>query len=146
MIMSISIYKLTVDGYKACYIGSTKRDPHERFLEHARAGNRCASRVLFRLGQPVKMEIVAKCTQAERDNIEKYHILNTPHTINRTIPGDYSFLDFKRTATTLIQEPPAAPVEPPSLQSEPPPLSLPSSSPESSPPSSPQSGGLCSLS
>ena len=137
--MSISIYKLTVDGYKACYIGSTKRDPHERFLEHARAGNRCASRVLFKLGQPVRMEIVAKCTQAERDNIEKYHILNTPHTINRTIPGDYSFLDFKRT-----QEPPAAPVEPPSLQSEPTPLSLPSSSPESSPPSSPQSGGLCS--
>ena len=138
--MSISIYKLTVDGYNACYIGSTKRDPQQRFLEHAKSSNRCTSRLLFRLGKPVRMEVVATCTQEERDSVEKYHILNTPHAINRTIPGDYSFLEFKQT-----QAPPTEPEEPPSLQIAPPPLSLPSSSPESSPPSSPPSG-LCLLS
>lgn len=133
--MSISIYKLSVDGYKATYIGSTRRDPHIRFLEHARSGNRCASRVLFKLGLPVKMEIITTCSVPERDEIEKYHILNTPHTINRTLPGDYSFMEFK---STLNPKPPAELRELPSSLTPPrSPLAPSPPSPCLSPPSPP---------
>lgn len=83
----ISIYKLYIDGRNECYIGSTKRDPAERLLEHGRLGNKCASRTLFKLGT-VKMEVLDTCDHNSRDAVEKRYILNTPGAINRCLPGD----------------------------------------------------------
>lgn len=107
----ISIYKLTVDGDSQCYIGSTKRDPEERLLEHARPGNKCASRALFKLGK-VHMEVIAQCDPNERDRIEKYHILNTPGTVNKCLPGDFVF-KFKSPRRRAVPiKPPSSPTSP----------------------------------
>ena len=121
----ISIYKLTVEGRQECYVGSTKRDPAERLLEHARPGNRCASKALFRLGE-VSLEILETCDPNSRDAREKFWILNTPGAINRCLPGDIMY----RTKRTRGQR--VAPGVPPVL-----PIPGPESPPRtSSPPSS----------
>jgi len=146
----ISIYKLTVDGRLECYVGSTKRDPAERLLEHARPGNRCASKALFRLGE-VRLEILETCDPNSRDNREKYWILNTPGAINRCLPGDVMYRP--RTNRNRVQRvAPAVPHASPTPEAQQPPSSSPSSEAEGiqGPPLSdqerePWKDGLCSL-
>lgn len=83
-----SIYKLYVEGRDEVYVGSTIQTLPRRLRAHKndlQSGN-TSSCSLFALGD-VKIQLLESCTVENRTLRERYWVENTPHVVNRYIPG-----------------------------------------------------------
>lgn len=95
----ITIYRLyNKDG--KCYIGSTRKNPWRRFLEHKtnyKAGNRAISSYdLFDVSSRVDMEPLEICSEEDRMSYEKYWIGQFKETVMNRYTMDIDYSDYQK--------------------------------------------------
>lgn len=97
----ITIYRLYLKDESMNYVGSTIKNPYERYLEHQTCYNSanfsCGSWRLFDSGEEVLMEPLEKCSETDRTEYEGYWIRQyKTNSVNKYLINDIDYINYQR--------------------------------------------------
>jgi len=99
--MTLTIYRLYLKDESLNYVGSTIKNPYERYLEHQTCYNSanfsCGSWRLFDSGQEVLMEPLEKCSETDRTEYEGYWIRQyKKNSVNKYLINDIDYINYQK--------------------------------------------------